>query len=356
MGTNKATGNKKNIEFKVSTQLMCLIIFFMGALFYFLGLHFQNNIYDDENNVILYALLLNDIFKALGTTLVSAAIVSFLIEISTIKKYAKASIDDVLSADYPLDAYSDNRLKDINLLTAAKLGNISKEDINSSLYNLNNNLVDLLDEIYYKDYYTIYTIKPDEKNGVTHKIIRQQYTLINKYEKENQVRFKLSLRIDDSNKSEDEIKKLVKITKFIVNKTNLIDETKDGRLFTVEKQDLSSNKIYTHEITFERKLQKCCEHKVILEYEYDDIFEDDEIIYRLMRPSMKTEIDINVDDNDWILTGTAFTAFYYKQDDNHGFSVSYKSKSFMSVKFNDWCIPGAGFMVKFKKKEEIEKK
>lgn len=282
------------------------------------------------------------VLSAFGTTLLSVGVISLVLEASTIKQYSEDAIKNILDVNYPLDAYSDERLNELNNLIAAKLGNVSSDNIEKSLYKLNNNLISLLDEVYYTDYTANYSFRPDLERKVFHKSVEVHYNLINNYEKDNKVDFNITLgpykyKLTGINK------RFVEFEAFKINDTDLLS---DVDKYTEITDEVNEDGEYIYRYAFNYPLQKCKSHKVTLKYKYDLNLNDDYMIYRMMHPCENAQITVTIHEKDWKLQGTAFTAFYYKQDNEHGFKVEQKRKDTINMYLNDWCIPGAGFMVK----------
>ena len=139
--------------------------------------------------------------------------------------------------------------------------------------------------------------------------------------------------------------------KFKINDTDLLNNVNEYITINELKDKQSA---YQYSVLFERGLQKCKSHKVYLDFEYDVPISDPTQIFRTSYPcrSVKHEIILKGDTSNWDIQGTAFTAFYLKENNQHGFSVKKKSNNtILEINLNDWCIPGAGYMIYLNKKK-----
>ena len=146
--------NKKDLIVSIklkSAEIFMVIIGFVDVVACTLILKLpQSNFWKEH---FIFKIIL-DIFNVVGTTILSAGLVSVVLEVSTIKKYVSDALKNVLNTDFPLDSYSDKNLSILNKKIAAKLGKVNEEFIVDSIYKLEENLIELLDGLYYKYYNT----------------------------------------------------------------------------------------------------------------------------------------------------------------------------------------------------------
>ena len=137
--------------------------------------------------------------ETIGITLFSAGAVSVIMEISTIEGVVNKAFNKVLKMDFPLDDYSPENLSNFkNSISLKQINNIlknriEKEQLYSSIYKYENQLLELCQTEYYKYHSTKYFITPDEKNGLFHIKCKTSYEIINKQENEVPFRFKMKL-------------------------------------------------------------------------------------------------------------------------------------------------------------------
>lgn len=284
-----------------------------------------------------------DILNTIGGTLFSAGIVSILVEISTIKGIVSDALNNVLEGNVPLGSYSNSVLGKINKKIAAKRGNVGVEKIDNSIYCLEPKLIELLDGLYYTYYNATYEITPDEENGIFKKSVSLDYEIVNEYGKPNHINYTISLCNIDDNMTDEQKKNQFKINSFKINSTDLTNEVDNYKRIIPIKQKHSE---YQYAVKFERELQKCKNHKVHIEFEYNVPIEDLSQIFRLTYPSKSMSHEIYINNNpQWAIHGNAFVSFYCKEDNNNGFHVKQKHNSNLQIEFKNWCIPGAGYVV-----------
>lgn len=342
--------NKKILKVNMNLSTTTIIIIILGILCVLVA-NILINAFPKAFLTKYYATKpILDFVNSIGSTLLSAGIVSILVEISTIKGLVSDALNNVLEGDIPLDSYSNKVLKKINKQIAAKRGDVNVEKINDSIYAVEPKLIDLLDGLYYNYYKMVYEITPDEEKGIFKKDVTLDYEVVNEYEKPNKVSHIIRLYNLDKNMSDEEKKKKFKIKSFIINETDLTNEAENYKEIISIKEKHSE---YQYAVKFERELQHCIHHKVHLEFEYAVPLNDTSQVFRLTYPSktMSHEIYINNDSgNRWNIHGAAFVSFYCKVNSNHGFHVEQKHGTHLQISFNDWCIPGAGYVAYLVKK------
>lgn len=290
-----------------------------------------------------------DIINVIGSTLFSAGVVSILVEISTIKGLVSNALDNVLEGNIPLDSYSNDKLEHINNLIAAKRGNVDQNFIKNSIYSIETKLIDILNGLYYDYYNASYIITPDRENNIFKKNVILDYEIINLFDKDNKVSHSIALYDIVPNMTEEMRKEKFKITKFKINTTDLSDDVDRWiQIVSVTEQD----SVYQYVVRFERELQHCKSHKIHIEFDYEVTMSDTTQTFRLRYPCKSTNHNIHIqnikgDNEHWTVSGTAFTSFYYGQNDNQGMHIKRPVDTNIEICFDNWCIPGAGYSVYF---------
>ena len=200
----KEDKNSYTVSMKLSTTTIWLTI--GGVLLIIIGNILLNVFTDDFFNKYLVVKPILDIVVTLGSTLLSAGLVSILVEISTIKGIVSEALKDALDGKFPLEAYSNQVLGKINKRIAAKRGSVGIEKIDNSIYSLEPKLIELIDGLYYNSYSAIYVITPDENNKVFKKSVTLEYEIVNEYEKSNYISYTIGLYNVDENMTDEEKK------------------------------------------------------------------------------------------------------------------------------------------------------
>lgn len=337
---------KDKSRFKVSINLLTATnILIIAGLVFVVITNILLNVFSENFLSKYYATKpILDIVNAIGSTLLSAGIVSVLVEISTIKGLISDAFNNVLQGNIPLDSYSNKILTKINKQIAAKRGNVAFGSIDDSIYSVEPKLIDLLDGLYYNYYNASYEITPDEERGVFKKFVTLDYEVVNECGKDNSVSHSIRLCNVKSNMTDEEKRNMFQIKSFTINKTDLTNEVDKYKNVVPIKEKHSE---YQYTVTFRRELQHCKYHKIHLEFEYDVPLKDTSQIFRLTYPSKSMIHEIYINNNmgyRWKIHGAAFVSFYCKEDNNHGFHVKQKHDSDLQISFNNWCIPGAGYV------------
>jgi hypothetical protein len=345
---NMAKENEKKFTIKMKLFTLTIWITIAGVVLIIIGTILLNSFPNEFFKKYFALKPIFDMVVTLGSTLLSAGLVSILVEISTIKGIVSAALKDALDGKFPLEAYSNQVLSKINKRIAAKRGSVGVEKIDDSIYSLEPKLIELVDGLYYNSYNAIYEITPDENNKIFKKNVTLDYEIINEYEKNNYILYRISLYNVSNNMTDEEKKEKFKINSFIINQTDLTSEVENYKTIIPVKEKYSE---YQYYVEFKRELQKCKKHKVHIEFEYEVSINDLSQIFRLTHPckSMVHEIYINNENknnkNNWEIHGAAFVSFYCKENNNNGFHVKQKHSSDIEIQFNNWCIPGAGYVV-----------
>lgn len=340
----KKGDNEYDVQVKISTLTKGMVI--LG----FLGITAISLIKFDEN--IIWQSVLFKILEALFNTLFSAGLVSIVVEISTIKSIVDKALNKIFKGDIPIDSYSNERLEHINNLIAAKRGNVEPNFISDSIYSVEPQLISILNGLYYEYYNASYVIIPDRQNKIFKKSAILDYEIKNLFDMDNKVLHLIALHDITPNMNDETRKKKFKVTKFIINNTDLSDEVERYiEIINVTEKNSS----YQYMIKFERELQHCKSHKIHIELEYEVPISDISQTFRLSYPCKSINHNIHVENiknrnEHWTIVGTAFTSFYYGQKNNQSMHVKRPVDTNIAIQFDTWCIPGAGYSVYLVKK------
>lgn len=253
-----------------------------------------------------------------------------------------------------MESYSNERLKHINNLIAAKRGKVQTDFIPNSIYSVEPQLIDILNGLYYEYYNATYIITPDEKNDIFKKKVTLDYEIKNLFDMDNKVCHKIALYDNMSNVEEKERNNCFHVNSFRINNTDLSNEV-DSYIKIIDNNDKNSS--YNYIVQFERELQHCKSHKIHIEFDYEVPISDISQIFRLSYPCKSTKHSIHIVNNhhnvpknkqcEWSIVGTAFTSFYYNGSPKKEMRVKRPVDTNIEISFDDWCIPGAGYSVYF---------
>lgn len=192
--------DKESLTLKVSTVtkwMSCggLLLIIISK---FASIQFEN---DGCWNIVF------EIVEVIGTTLLSAGLVSVIVEISTIKSLVSNAFRNILSGDLILDGLNKNALMKLKYNIVLKLLDNPKKDLNNSPYKYENNLLNSVNEKYYKHHNITYHITPDEQNNCFHIKTKIDYKIINKQLKDNYFEVRLKLfHLENKNNFSSSIK------------------------------------------------------------------------------------------------------------------------------------------------------
>lgn len=348
MSKKKATNDKGNtISINFNSKTISIIIAVLGLVLLII-----TSAIDIKDETGAIKVFLFNITESVGLTLLSAGLVSILMEISTVESVVNKAIRNVFSVDVPLDAYSETHLKKLKDVISSHISKRTPDELKQSVYKLEPHLLNLTSGLYYEYHNIRCTVIPKDKENVFLKKVTMIYKIVNEHDLENKVKIGISLHDYKSNMTDDERLNSVIIKRFEVNKTNLIN---DPDIFkTVEPLNSDDSYEYDYRYVFERSLQKCREHEVLLEYEYITTQNDLTQTWKLVHPCKKTEHTICIKDenpNGWLLKASAFASFYHNSSPlEKKFKVDQAVDNNVKIEFNDWTIPGAGYVVSYVKK------
>lgn len=340
-GVNMAKKKDNNVKMNFSSKSISIILTIIGIL---LILITSLEISDDAT---VFLKVIISAGNSIGLTLLSVGLVSILIEISTIDSVVNKAIKTVLSDEIPLESYSDSFLSRLKNKISAELTGISINNLQKSVYILEPNLLDLTNSLYYEYHKAQCDVIPDKSKQIFLKKFKIEYKIINENGFDNWVKLGLSLYDIKPNMSNEERLNNVKIKKFFVNDTNLIDDPLVER--SIIPTDVDDLYEYDYTYIFKRQLQKCREHKVVLEYEYTTTQNDLTQSWKLKYPCKKIEHSVTIKGkNDWRLKANAFASFYHTDSKlQNFFKVEQTIDKSAKIEFDKWTIPGAGYVISY---------
>lgn len=344
---SKFLKNNQKINMNISVPVFAISLVVVGiVLFIFSSVQFENELWKNMGSRLV---------ECIGTTCFSAGLISLFLEISTIKEVVNGALKDILNCNVPLEAYSDDKLRELEVRIAATRLGVEENFIKNSVYKMQEKLLLISNGLYYEFYMVKYYITPDEENRVFHKKVCMKYKIVNRFGNDNVIKHNFSLYDTKDKMTDEERKKKFKVNKFIINKDDMASEIEDCiEVIPIEKKE---NSVYQYNVKFMRKLQKCEEHTVTLEFEYDVPIDDLTQVFKLVLPCKSLEHTMimqnvkgkNQNNKEWKLRASAFTSFYCNQNDESGFNVEIEP-GYVKVNFRDWAIPGAGYVVFFNEK------
>lgn len=281
-----------------------------------------------------------------GTTLLVAGVISFLMEISTLRDFFQGLLKNILNDEFPFDAYSRENLMNFRNSLSAYLSGRDIDAINLSkdtIYRYENKLLELATGLYYEYHNAKYMIYPRESEGKIRINATLDYKIINQFGEKNEIRFKTRTYAND----EEEAKKSFKLQELKIN--NQLIETKElVYIEKIEKQEESN--FYDYKVKIKKDLGKGKVTIVHMKYEYYLPISDRMQNYKITLPCLKMEHEIGMKEQ-WELRGSAYTAFYIKQESSDSkFKIEQSSPDLIRIKFNDWVFPGGGYSIYYDKK------
>ena len=340
--------NKHNaINISFNSKTMSIIIAILGLVLLVI-----TSAIDIKEETVAVKIFLVNIFESIGLTLLSAGLVSILMEISTVESVVNKAIRNVFSVDVPLDAYSEAHLKKLKDGISSHISKRTPDELKQSVYKLEPHLLSLTNGLYYEYHNIRCTVIPQDDKNVFLKKVTMKYKIINEHNLDNKVKIGISLYDYKPNMTEEERLSSVTFNKFKVNQTDLINNEDVSKTIVPLNSDDSYE--YDYRYVFERPLQKCKEHEVLIEYEYITTQNDLTQAWKLVYPCKKTDHTICIKDensNGWVLKANAFASFYHHTSPLEGkFKVDQAVDNNVKIEFNDWTIPGAGYVVSYVKK------
>lgn len=329
----------KNINFKFSPKAVCAIFFIIGvALIAISSVNF-------DNPFAWWSSWGKSAANNAGTTMLVAGIISFLMEVSTLKSFFQDSMKNILNDKFPFEAYStENLINFRNSLSAYLTGeNFENDELNkNTIYSYEDKLLELSKSKYYDFHNAKYTVYPNEENGLIRINADVEYRIINKFNEKNEIKFKTKTYALKGGNGENNFS----LQKLIING----QETPTDNLVKIEKIDKQEDSnFYDYKVKIIKDLGKGKNVSVHMKYEYNIPIHDRLQSYKITLPCRKMEHEIRIKGT-WNLRGSAYTAFYVKQDNSDcKFKVEQSGSDTIRIKFNDWVFPGSGYSIYYDK-------
>lgn len=338
MGTQKE--KEEGINFKLGARSICAL-FFLGG-FFLIAL----SCIEFAKPAAWWEVWGKGTVNNAGTTLIVAGVVSFLMEISTLKNFFRSLLQNILNEDFPFEAYSkENLIKFKKSISAYLSGDDMDKDYlcEKTVYSFENKLLEIASDLYYEYFNADYVVYPKEEEGKIRINATLDYKIVNRFDKQNDIRFKTKTYAGN----EQEAKDSFSLKKLLINKKPV--DTKE--LVTIEKieKGLESN-FYDYKVKIKKDLGKARFTTVHMEYEYFLPISDRLQNYKVTLPCQKMEHVIRIKGG-WALRGSAYTAFYTKQDDpDCKYMIEQKDQDLIRIRFKDWVLPGGGYSIYYDNK------
>lgn len=332
--------SEKNINFKLNAKAICALFFIIG-----IGLIAVSNV-PFEDPASWWSSWGKATANNAGTTLLVAGVISFLMEISTINSFFQGLLKNILNDQFPFDAYSKENLVNFRNAISAYLSDRkmdAKELSQNTIYSYEDKLLELSKGLYYEYHTAKYTVYPQEGDGKIRINATLDYKIINRFGEKNEIRFKTKTYAD----SEMEAKNSFRLQKLVINKQSINTDNLVS-IEKIEKQEDSN--FYDYKVKIKKDLGKAKSTTVHMEYEYFLPITDRLQNYKITLPCLKMEHEIRIK-NAWELRGSAYTAFYLRQEfADSKFKIEQSASDIMRIKFNDWVFPGGGYSIYYDKK------
>lgn len=292
------------------------------------------------------------VVNSIGCTLISAALISLLLEISTIHSFIENAIKNLFTGEVTLDKYTDTELKKISKSIFYKRANIeSTIPIRDTLFDFEEKLINSISEKYY-DYHVNRTIlTPISSKQIFKKHVETEYKLILPHKTPYSGVFYWKIFSPKYNMSEDEIKKEFSILELTVCGKKISPEN----MPPIQIKNVSKNEYNFYDYVVSIKLPefKTKEYTVKTIVEYNVPYYDTSHIYKMRSVCkfFKHTMSIRPDENDkdeWELSGNAFTAFYQDQtysSETDKYKVEQSTPDSITVNFSQWALPGFGYVI-----------
>jgi len=344
-------GKTEKIEIRVTPIVVCIFISIMGILLIVLAY------FDFKKPPLWWDAWGANTSNSIGTTLIASSIVSIVLEFSNMKNFVKNVLKNILGDDFPLEAYSKDNLEQFQYKLASALCNkenvkVSEDNLKNSIYSTyENKLRNSSVDIYYDYHNSKYSIIPDENNGLFKVKAEVVYNVINKYGKDNRIKFKAKtykISNDGEEKLDDFIVKVLEINDKPV-------EINEGCIKREEIPPRDNFNYYNYKIKIDKSLGDKKSNKIKMVFEYNIPIYDNLQSYKVSLPCKRIEHRFRIYDDcttgaKWRLQATAFAAYYNKQgNDDARFKVEQNENDLVKINFEEWVFPGSGYVVTFSK-------
>lgn len=337
---------KDKVTFQFNTLIGWLIA--IGATLYV----FTSFTYGlSEGSWVLSLLRLGN---GIGASLLSAIAVSLILEKSTLNNKIKNAFIDLLNTNFPLSGLSSSRLQRLNKKIAAARTGKTEKAIDDSLYASREPcLLAFTNGLYHNYHKSTIKIYPEEDKSRFKKVVDMEYEVINENAYDNSVRIVLMLDTP-GNIPVTNWREIFKIEKFKVNKEDLLEEV--DRCVTFEEIPKENGMTYKYRIIFNRKLQNCKKHKVVIRYNYFSPIDDFIQGYRVNTPCKKFDHNVIMTPgqgrSQWNIKTNAYST-HWTENPNDRLICEHRTKQNCTVRSESWILPGAGYVIYFQKEKEV---
>ncbi len=304
--------------------------------------------YLEDVNIIKSIL---SIIEVIGTTLLSAGLVSVIVEISTIKSLVSNAFKNILCGNFALDGLSMDTLNIIKKNIVVKTLDLKNRDLLNTPYKYEKNLLNCVNEKYYDYHNVTYHITPDSKNNCFHIKTKIDYSIVNKNLIDNNFEVRLKLyKIPDSEK-DYRITNNFSASVIINDKKIPISD-----ILSIEPVTHNSESTYYNcKIRIFKELEHT-KNKIKAELNYDVPMFDSCQSFKISAPCKNIEhkFYINKDsttNEEWMIQANAYSTFYHRQDEEgSNYKVEQNVDDSLIIRYTDWALVGNGYCVFYQKK------
>ena len=328
---------REQTKVSISLNSICVIIILIGVLLIII------TSVDIDNACWGWNHLFKNVVSSIGTTLVSAGLVSVVLEISDIKNSVSSAINKILQGEFSFKEYKNDKLVEANnkiALSRLKLDE-NNDDLQDSIYEFYEpKLLESVKSVYYKYHNAVFIITPMSESQLFKFNVECNYEIINRYKLPNMMRFKIKSYSTKKDKTE------FKLLKFQVNGRDeeCVPDIKKG-----EDSIYYNTKINLKYDFGENEVTKVC-----LKYEYYSPMYDVRQSYKVTLPCQQLEHkiymlqDIENSDTQWKLEATAFSAYYINQKNiDDKVRVEQAVEDSIKIKVDNWMFPGTGYVTMY---------
>lgn len=357
---NDKKGNKQKtrsvasaVEVKTKlTTVTCLMLIFGLLIFVATYLPDQGT---KDGYPVLGAVI--DAFRNIALTLLSAGLISALVEISTITSVVQGALERLVQGNFPFDKFSNDRLLELSKQIAVKRS--EKDDLEvgqleKTIYCLEPELLNDSIGVYYEYHKDTTIIQPDESKHVFQKWVNLEYKLINRFKKPYSIQFCISLVNNSENITDEDIRRCFKIEKLEILCSSEVEPNEKKLKNRVLEQDLNNlvqiktitkkpHTTYNYLVKMEYPLENVATCVVKLTCSYEVPMSDPIQSFKLNHPCKEFEHNIFVQKDNWEIMADAYTAFFFT-DENKEYQVRQNVPNSVSIVFKNWAVTGAGYM------------
>lgn len=351
----RAKRKKANIEIRLLPVIVSIFLIVSGA--FLVALSYIKY----ENEFLWWKAWGCDTSRAIGTTLIASAVVSILLEMSTLKDFVKNVLKNILDDEFPLDAYSKDNLENFQKRLVLSLCEKDGVEIdrnkffNSIYFTYEEKMRESALDSYYEYHDTKYDITPDTEKGIFSIKAELTYKIVNLYETDAEINFKAKTysieNIGENNEDENA---------FVLEALEIDDKAVKDLKSCLTKEQIPQREhfdYYDYKIKIYKKLGAKKEYKIKMCYRYNIPITDSFQSYKVTKPCKRVEHrfrmfpDVHAGKR-WKLKAIAFAAYFNKQGGAASkFKVEQNENDVVKIMMNEWVFPGSGYVVVFEKEE-----